>query len=256
MTDKKRDRLFLIAVFIMGMLMGALEDLWGQRPTQEDSARARAIVQRHVEAVGGEAALSAAQPTHMVMTMSMGSPDVVTRMETWKSGRLFYNRMEAPGMGTTEMGFDGKTAWMLSSQIGAMILDSLPSGSTGPKDYAEELKRLPVCYLGVREFAGRKYEAVRIQGPDGTSGTMYFNPSTGVMAGMTPDNTPGPPGQMTMSFEDWKRFGSQWYATRMTTRTADGKELVTRVESVSNEPIDAARFELPAKVRELQTKRP
>ena len=50
MTDKKRDRLFLIAVFIMGMLMGALEDLWGQGGTQQDSARARAIVQRHVNA--------------------------------------------------------------------------------------------------------------------------------------------------------------------------------------------------------------
>lgn len=245
-------RLFIIW-FLGGVAFGVLTDLLGAQSTAaQDTAKARAIVQRHFVAMGSDAALSTG-PVHMVTSMTMPGSPAAIRIESWRHGQRTYSRMAMPGMGITEMGFDGKTAWMISPHLGAMILDSLPMEFMA-QSISLILAGVPMRYVGQRDFAGRLYEAVELV-QQGSRSTAYFDPASGLMAGMTPEKNPGPPGQMALSFGAWKRFGSMMYATELTTRMADGQALVTRVESINLGPIDAKVFELPAQVRELKAKR-
>ncbi len=253
--DRAFYRCAIVAALVIVVFKALFSSVGAQGIEVRDTARGRAIMQRHIHAVGGESALRV-KPTHMVMTMQMPGSPAVIRMESWQSAPRLYSRMETPGMGTTEMGFDGKTGWMISPVLGPMLLGELPTEMTNPADVASGIRHLPLTYVGVREIAGKKYEAVEYVVGDTLKATGYFDPSSGLMAGMTPEKTPGPRGQMALSFDEWKRFGTMLYATRMTTRMADGKEIVMRVESISNDPIDAARFELPARIAELKRKKP
>ena len=247
-------RSVFIAALVVAIIGALFESLGAQSVELRDTAKARAIVQRHIAAIGGEAALRASKPTHLVMTMSRSGSPAVIRMESWQSAPRLYTRMETPGLGVTEVGFDGKTAWTISPQLGAMILGDLPEEMIGPRDLTAELRQHPMAYDGVRDIGGKKYDVV-VFTVNGATSTAYYDPKSGLMAGMTPEKSPGPPGHMSMTFDQWKRFGPIRYATRLTARTADGKEeTVTRIESISYDPIDPARFELPAKVHELKAR--
>jgi hypothetical protein len=80
-----------------------------------DSARAAAIVARYISALGGEAALRSVTQYHAVMTTSVtGGPAGVAevRQEIFaKAPNLLYLKMNMPGIGMMEIGFDGKQAW-------------------------------------------------------------------------------------------------------------------------------------------------
>lgn len=252
------DKAFYRSAFIGALSLVLFDALFAPVMAQlislPDTARARAIVQRHMDAVGGEKALTM-KHTHMVMTMSMSGSPAVVRQEDWRSLPRFYSRMTIPGVGTTEIGSDGTVSWMISPQLGPMILKKSPIDSVTSLNPQKMLTGKSMTYLGVLEMAGKSNDAVRFLLPDSTHNTAYFDPATGLMAGMNFEKTPGPPGQMAMSFDDWKRFGAILYATRMTMRLADGKEMVMRVLTVSTAPIDLKVFELPEKVREHQTRR-
>jgi hypothetical protein len=254
-TAKPNRRRLFIASLLGGFALGVLTDLlWAQSTAAQDTAQARAIVQRHVAAMGDEAALNTG-PVHMMMSMTMPGSGAAIRTESWRHGRRMYSRMSVPGMGTTEMGFDGTTAWMISPQLGAMILDSLPMDAMAAQHNARMFAGLPMRYLGEREMAGKRYAAVEFV-HQGSRTTAYFDLASGLMAGMTPEKNPGPPGQMALSFGEWKRVGAMMYAREFTTRMADGQALVTRVESISLDTIDAKVFALPDVVRGLMPTKP
>jgi hypothetical protein len=197
-----------------------------------------------------------AKPTRLVMTMQMPGSAATVRQEYWRSGPRFYTRMETPGAGVTEVGSDGTAALMVSPQLGPMILAKASIDSLMVPDPAALLERKAMTYLGVHEIAGKKYDAVLFLEPARATSTAYFDPVSGLMAGMDFEKTPGPPGQMAMSFDEWKRFGEVLYPTRTAMRMADGKSMVTSIESFSTNPIDPRVFELPVKVRDLRTRSP
>ena len=125
---------------------------------------------------------------------------------------------------------------------------------TNSNDAVSDWEKLPLSYGGVREFDGRKYHVVHAKSAETGNSTSYFDVETGLLAGTDVENTPGPPGRMTMSFDDYKRFGPIRYATRMTTRAADGREMVTRVISLDHDPIPSSRYELPPAIKQLASK--
>lgn len=227
--------------------------------SQSDSAKAAAIVARHTAAMGGAAAIRALKQMHVVMTTSMpapGAPEV--RSEVYaKAPNLVYMKMNMPGVGDMEMGFDGKIAWSNSAATGPMVHDEVPQELTGAVNLtALPLEGLKVTYVGRRQIGGRTYDAVRAIMPDSESVTHYFDVATGLLAGMDPDGAPPPPpNRMTMTFEDYKRFGGVMQATKVTT-LAVGQEMVMRTVSVSHAPFDSKIFDPPHSVRQLRDKPP
>jgi len=230
------------------------------RGTHADSAKAAAIVARHTTALGGAAALRALKQSHTVMTTSMpgtpGAPEVRAELYA-KAPNLVYMKMDMPGIGLMEMGFDSKTAWSMSAAAGPTIHDDVPKQLTDAANFgAAPLAGLKITYVGRRQIGGRTFEAVKAIMPDSQSMTHYFDVETGLLAGMDSDGAPPPPpNRMTLSFEDYRRFGTMMHATKLTT-VVQGKEMVMRTVSVSHAPFDVKIFDPPPAVRQLRDKPP
>lgn len=228
--------------------------------TQSDSAKAAAIVARHTKVVGGAAAFRALKQFHTVMTTSMpgtpGAPEVRAELYA-KVPNLVYMKMDMPGIGLMEMGFDGKTAWSISAAAGPTIHDDVPKQLTDAANFgAAPLAGLEISYAGRRQIGGRTFEAVRAIMHDSQSMTHYFDVETGLLAGMDPDGAPPPPtNRMTISFEDYRRFGPIMQATKVTT-VVQGQEIVMRTVSVSHAPFDTKIFDPPPAVPQLRDKPP
>lgn len=237
--------------------------LAAQKPaTHADSAKAAGIVARHTAAVGGAAAFRALKQGHVVMTTSMPMPAAAgpseVRSEVYaKAPNLVYMKMDMPGMGLMEMGFDGKTAWSMSAATGPLIHEDIPKQLTDAANFsAALLEGLEISYVGRRQIGARTFEAVRAILPDSQRMTHYFDVETGLLAGMDPDAAPPPPpNRMTLSFDDYRRFGTIMQATKITT-VVQGQEMVMRTVSVSHAPFDVKIFDPPPGVRQLRDKPP
>ena len=242
------------------VLLACAMPLAAQNDPRADSAKATAIVARHTAAMGGVAAFNVLKQAHTVMMSSMpgemGGGEVRSEMYV-KSPNLVRIKMDMPGIGQMEMGYDGKTAWSVSAAAGPAVHDDIPQNLLNAADIlGAPLKGLKVSYLGRREIGGRQYDAVRALLPDGQHMTHYFDMETGLLAGMDPEGAPPPPaGRMTMSFTDYKRFGGVLQATKVTIMNGT-KEMVIRTVSMSHAPFDAKIFAPPPAVQQLLDKKP
>jgi hypothetical protein len=223
-----------------------------------DSARAAAIVARHVAAVGGDSAFRAITEYRMVTTMKTPGPDPApdARQELYvKSPNLVYIRMDIRNAGTIEMGFDGDVAWTNSAD-GPTIHPEVPKQLIDAANFsADPTRGARISYTGRRRVGRRTVDAVRTAFPDNQVVTHYFDVATGLLAGLDPGDAPAPPGPMSLALDDYKRFGAVLRPTKATT-VIDGQRFVMRTVSVDHGPFDDKIFELPAAVRRLRDKQP
>lgn len=226
--------------------------------SRADSAKATAIVARHTAAIGGAPALQAIKNVHTVMTATMpgmpGAPEI--RSETYaKTPNLVYMKMDMPGIGQMEMGYDGKSAWSISAATGPSIHEEIPQQILDIMKFdGLPFEGMRMTYTGRRQIGGRKLDAVRAVGPDSQVAIHYFDVATGLLAGMEVEGAPPPPAdRMTLSFDDYRRFGAVLLATR-TTMITQGQEMVMRIVSVSHDPLDAKIFDPPPAVQQLRNK--
>lgn len=243
----------------LSMVLACGVPLAAQNSSNTDSAKAAAIVARHTAAVGGVNAFRALRHFHAVMTTSMsapGAPEIRSEMYA-KVPNLVYMKMDMPGIGPVEMGYDGKMVWSMSAATGPSIHDEVPQQLLDAATFAEPpLEGLRISYVGRREIGGRSYEAVRAIMPDSQSATHFFDVETGLLSGMDPDEGASPPpNRMTVTFDEYKRFGAVLQPTKITT-VAQGQEMVVRTVSLSHAPFDAKIFEPPPAVRQLRDKPP
>lgn len=244
---------------LMLVLACALPLAAQNRGAQSDSAKAAAIWARHAAASIG-APLRAIRQSHTVTTTSMtsspGAPEVRSEVYT-QTPNLVYMKTDMPGIGVMEMGFDGKTAWSMSAGTGPVIHDAVPKQLSDVARFgAMPPGSVRNTYAGRRQIGGRTFEAVRTILPDSQSVTHYFDVETGLLAGMDPDGAPPPPAnRMTMTYEDYRRFGGILHATKVTL-VAQGQEIVIRTVSVTHAPFDAKIFAPPPAVRQLRDKPP
>lgn len=224
--------------------------------TKADTAKAAAIIDRHMKAVGGEHAIRAIKESHVVTIMTMSNaPGVEMRQELWmKAPNLMRMKMTLPMVGATEMGFDGTIAWSYSEAAGANIHPEVPKQLTDNMNFGLPDPAIKSTYVGRRKIGDRTYDAVRALAHDTLRYTAYFDVETGLQAGMdTDDAPPPPPGRMALTFSDYKRFGAVLRPTTLTV-LVNGQEMVTRTISISDGPFDKKVFEAPEAVRQLRDK--
>ena len=243
------------------LLLLALPVVAQQAGAQGDSAKAAAVVARHVAAVGGEAALRSLTQYHAVMIVEMPATTGASaemRQEIYVGGpKLVYMKINMPAIGLMEFGFDGKTMWSNSAATGPIIHDEVPKNVMDAANFAAlPLAGARITYAGRRSIGERTFDAVRAVLPDSQGGTFYFDVKTGLMSGMDPVGAPPPPpGRMTVQLEDYQRFGRILQSATMRT-LVQGQEMVVKTASVSHAPIDRKMFEPPPAVRQLLDKQP
>jgi hypothetical protein len=236
------------------LMLASAVPLTAQSSPADDSARAAAIVARHVAAAGGEAAFRAITHVHQITTMSIAfsdGPRTRTRMYM-KAPNLVYMETNMTGVGLMKMGFDGTTHWSMSPIAGPAIHEDIPKALTDAANFlAPPLDGLRIWYAGRRTIGKRTFEAVGAVMPDSSMMIHYFDVETGLLAGMDPDDgRPPPKDRMSLSFSDYRRFGGILQPALAKTMV-QGNEMVVRTITMSYKPFDAKIFDPPPEVRKL-----
>lgn len=223
--------------------------LMAQPSDTSNAARARAVVMRHMDAIGGMEAYSAIQSAHMLVSIKLPF-GIDQRAETWTTKpNLLFGKIWNQYI-NVEFGFDGKVAWSIDSEEGPKILpaprDIMGSAAYGPY---EALVRFEPTYAGTRDRGGKRMEVLEWTGSDGQRYTQYYDIETGLFSRLEIGDPSAP--TSVMRFERYKKYENLLYATVMSTKLTDANESVARILAVDHKPIDPKRFEVPKEIKSL-----
>jgi hypothetical protein len=165
-------------------------------------------------------------------------------------------RIEVPGVGTIQRGFDGKHGWSIDPMAGA----SLQTGRelTETKDEAwfdamlyepDQVKSFgPVTKL---DFDGRPAYQMKITLQSGTESTDYFDAELGYQIGSESSRETQMGTLPTVSVQrNYKEFGAIQMATLIVQKAMGIEQRIT-VQAVEFDKVTAADLDPPAEIKAL-----
>lgn len=220
------------------------------------------VFENAVESVGGKDKLEQIKSVHTVLTMTVMGTDIKMENKWGREGGRFSSN-ESP-FGNSEMGSDGKVAWMKMPGDRYVLLDeqqadqldsqaSMHMNLLDPELMREDMEEMEV--VAQEEFDGKAAYKVRFDPKESEgSGFMYFDMRDGRPLGMTQtEQTPMGQQTTTITLGDWKTIeGVQFFhlmkieSPAMPEGSVDMK--ITKLE-VNKLGEDA--FELPDEVKQL-----
>jgi hypothetical protein len=166
-----------------------------------------------------------------------------------KRPNLFLNKQEAPGIGQTMQGFDGKTGWAWSELEGYRTMAGAELQQlVGGADLAGPLRLQAVCplrkLLEETQDGDRRLVGIALATLQGPAGNFYFDTKTFYLVRAETFVQAGPSGQLKVvaDFSDFRDVDGIMLPF-VTTLTNPAMRIVERVESVQqNVPLDDAVF--------------
>lgn len=227
-------------------------------PVEGTSPTAKDVFARHLDAIGGAAALES--KSSMSSTGSIELPAVKLKGSLKMSAMkpdLVIVETELPGIGATAQGFDGTVGWSIDPMRGPSLM--------GDKEVAQvrrdgDFRRDLVLandpgtskVLGLVEFEGTPCWQVSIDVPTGTPVSQLYAKDTGLMRGMAMSaSTPMGELPIVLVMDEYLDFGGVRMATRSTTKVM-GQVQVMTIDSVEWNAVPASAFEPPAPIRALK----
>ncbi len=209
------------------------------------------IVARHVEALGGEAALRAhasvtTNGTFEVPAMGMSAPMTILQIAPDQG----IVRISMPGMGESVQAYNGEIAWVEDPMQGNRVLEGAELNAMKRQfDLHADLKygeHYPQrATAGEAEWNGEAAYKVDLVDADGTEASRYFSVETGLLLGQeaSVSNEMGTM-EATTTWSDYKEFGGVMFATSVTTNLVSvGMEFIQTVESMTFDDVDPSAFE-------------
>jgi len=232
-------------------------------PAQKDSRAdqalptARSIIDRHILAVGGRAAILARSSSHAVGTVSIPSAGMTGSVDlfTAKPDKSLL-RITLGGIGSIEEGFDGKVGWSLSPLTGPTLvqgkeLEQKRFDSDFHADLHSDGRYESMTTMEKIEFEGRSCYKLRLVRRAGGEEFEFYDVETGLKAGgITTRESPMGPITGTMIETDYKKFGSLRVPTTLK-QTSMGMQLVITLTSIDYDQVDPATFDAPAAIKAL-----
>ena len=236
------------------------EDLvYGSVP---DLAPPDEIIDRYLEAIGGEQQLAAV--TTMTATgtsvgfRGFGGGATVELYAKRPDQRSLILRYEVADRDATVRSYDGTIGWIKTplnvlgeyqlhgSELAGARLDAM---LTFPDQIKTVLRRLRT--LEPQEINGEYLDVVQgdMVGGDGMFATLYFDPETGLLVRAVRYGS-SPIGRMPteIDFEDYRDVGDIKVPHRITFIWLDGRDAIQLEQVQLNEPIDPEKFHRPTAV--------
>lgn len=218
---------------------------------------AKAIIDRHVEAVGGRAAIKQVKSVKAAGTMSIAANGMSGAIEVYSMRpNKQLVKMTLAGVGDVLEGFDGTHAWSLNPMSGPRLLTGEEATQRAlDADFDTNLdpgaKYTSLKTLEKTTFDGRDCYKVSLVRKDGVEDIEFYDVKTGLKAGSinTRKNEMGTL-QITSTFNDYKKFGPLLQPTTLK-QTAMGAEIVTTITGVEFDKVEASVFDLPAQIKAL-----
>lgn len=239
-----------------------LAPLYAQAPAKTETTSAlpdaRAIINRHIEAIGGREALLARKSMHAVGTLSIPAQNLGGPVEVFHaaSPNRTHMKFSVSGIGDIAEGFDGSHGWSMSPMTGPMLkVGKELTQSKLDADFYSDL-RDPKSYVEIKTvekttFDGRPCYKVSLKRIDGVSDFDFYDVATGLRAGSI-NTRETQMGVITMtSIEgDYKKTGPLLQAMSVTQQVM-GIEQKIKFTMVEYDNVPASAFEPPPGIKAL-----
>ncbi len=217
----------------------------------------KAIVAKHVAAIGGRAAMDKHSSLHITGTFTMAAMGIEGPVHMYRAKpNKFLQQITIGSFGEAVQGFDGTTAWAIQPGQGAMILsgemlDQAKSQGDFFSDFPDLSKYTAVETLALEDFEGRKCYKVKLVKAGGAETIQYFDAETGLAAGAI-RSTETQMGKMeiTIVMADYKDQGGVKMPTRIVQKTPQG-DVALVFATYEWDKVEATVFDMPADVKAL-----
>jgi hypothetical protein len=218
---------------------------------------ARSIIDRHIAAVGGRAAVLKHSSTRVTGTVTVSGNGMGGTFEilSAKPDRSL-TRISLSGIGDLVEGYDGTTAWSANPMTGPMItqgkeLEQKKFDADFYGDLRDAGKFPSMTTLEKTQFDGRACYKVSLVKKDGGEDIEFYDVATGLKAGIIANReSQMGPITSTMSQTDYKKFGDLLQPTTMK-QSNMGVELILRITAIEYDKVDASVFDPPAAIKAL-----
>lgn len=223
------------------------------RPSELPTARA--VIRRHVAAVGGEDALRAVTSRYVWARYEIPARRLKGSLELYAARpnkRLL--KIEYPELGTEVTGFDGRIGWSTkpgepARPVEGADLALLRDQSVFDFDLHPDSSFRSMTTVDSADFQGHRCYRLRLVSITGRDWLEYYDIQTGLFVGnmFRQETGKGPVTVMTV-VSDYRPFDGVRLPTRLSIRSAYTEEIVTVVR-VRNNQVDASVFDVPPKLR-------
>ena len=218
---------------------------------------AQKIIDRHIEAVGGKAALKGHNSANIKGSITIPANGMSGTIEVFAARpNKILAKTTLAGIGDIAEGFDGKVAWSMSPMTGPMLatgdelaqkaFDANFDGALGIASRYDAIKTVEKT-----TFEGRPVYKIALTRKGGGDDIEFYDVETGLKAGgiMERKNPMGTI-SVTSAVSDYKKFGDLLQPTTMK-QTTSGVEIVTTFTSIEYDKVDHSVFELPPAIKAL-----
>ena len=248
-----------VRVAVAACLASALVVPAGTAARQEPPLpQARAIVDKFVEAIGGQAAYATVNTMHAAGTFTMPAQGVTGTIEVF-SARPSHIRLRADinGVGRIERGYDGKVGWSVDPLAGPALITGRQLRELiddaffdGPLHLADKISELTT--VATTTFDGQQAYKVKVVFASGTEQFEYFAVESGLLIG-SEGSREMPGGGLVPRvsvMREYRPFGALKQPTVLI-QQALGIEQVVTITSYEYNTVKSDAFTPPAEVLAL-----
>ncbi len=245
-------RVITLAVSLAGSL--AVAPAAAQEPATSVTPEARAIVERHLAAVGPALAHASLRATGTLAMPAQGITGTVQIVAARPNKTLL--KAEIGGIGTLESGFDGTHGWSVDPIMGPVLLSGKQLEQTkvdavfdGP---FHDLSRFTsLAPAGTEMFDGRQMHRVNAVNAQGDRSAEYFDAATGLHSGsVSTRETPMGAIEVTSIIRDYRMAGGVLQAHQLV-QSMMGVEQVITIATFEFDVAGADTFAMPPAVKAL-----
>jgi len=232
-------------------------DTAAKAPASTALPSARSILDRHLAAIGGRAAVLSHSSTSAKGTLAMPKAGMTGNLEIYgaKPNKSVV-KITLAGVGVVTEGFDGVHAWSVSPMTGPMLLDGKQlEEKKFDSDFHSELRDdsrySSIKTLEQTDFEGRACYKVQLVRKTGGTDIEFYDVATGLKAGsMTSRETHMGTVSGTTVESDYRKFGNLLQPTTIRSQIS-GVEQVITITSVEYDTVPPSAFDLPVEIKAL-----
>lgn len=223
----------------------------------KDLPSARAIIDKHIAAIGGREAILSNASVRATGTLSIPAAGMTGTVEIVgaKPNKVAL-KLTISGVGEVLEGFDGTSGWSVSPMTGPMLLDGkqLEEKRFDADFYSElhdESRYSTIETVEKTVFEGRPVYKVRLVKKIGSEDFEFYDVETGLKAGSVTTRTT-PMGTITGTTieTDYRKFGKLLTATSVK-QSVMGVQQVITVTNVEYGNVPDSAFDPPAAIKGL-----
>lgn len=232
------------------------------RADEAAERKAAELLDKYVEATGGQAAYDAVKTRILKADVSVPAVGMTAKMELYAAlPDKFYTVLQTPA-GNMERGWNGKVVWMSLPGMGPRILEGAEKVAVirdSTQDRFAQWRKLftKAEYAGEEEVGGKKYQKVVLtpkpleEAVQESPITVLIDPETGLIRQYTAEVvTPQGATEVVVLLDAYKAVGGIKVPHEMAVEVQGIKQTVRINEMKVNAPIAAEKLALPPAVQE------